>query len=315
MSLAAINLPTDELRDHVMTIDPDWRARSGDRLEGEVVRLRLVGNPNGQAVLVLGGISAGRDVASQDHGWWSDLVGPGRAVDTDRFLVVGADLPPEGRGEPKLLCPEDFARLLVESLDDAGISHLHTLIGASFGGMIGLSLARLDPERVGRLALLCAGHRPSPMATAVRHVQREILSLTEGTNREAEGVALARKLAMTTYRTAEEFDTRFARGSDECLFGYLAHHGRKYADSVQSCRFQTLSTAIDAHAEDPDKIHVPVSVIASDTDRLVPLAITNELAARLPRLERYEVLRSPYGHDAFLKEPRALGAILRKVLR
>ncbi|MEM1381219.1 MAG: alpha/beta fold hydrolase [Pseudomonadota bacterium] len=305
----------DSIRhDVVMPIADEWRARSGDRLEGETVRLRLVGQAQSPAILVLGGISAGRHVTSQDQGWWKDLAGPGRALDTDRALIIGADLPPERKGEPKLLCPEDFARLLADALDEAGITHIAAFVGSSFGGMVGLSFARLYPERVGKLVVLCAGHRPSPMAAAVRHVQREILSLTEGTNREADGVALARKLAMTTYRTTEEFDRRFARGADECVFSYLEHHGAKYRDTVSSCRFQTFSAAIDAHTEDPSNITVLTSVIASDTDRLVPLAITHELAARLPRLERYDVLRSPYGHDAFLKEPQAIGALLKRML-
>lgn len=301
-------------QDVTMRIDPAWRARSGDDLGGEAVRLRIVGNPYGEAVLVLGGISAGAEVTSQDGGWWQELAGPGRVLDTDRFRIIGADLPPHGRHGPKDLCPEDFARLLRAALREAGISRLYAFVGASFGGMIGLAFARLYPELVGRLAVVCAGHRPSPMASAVRHVQRQIMALTEGSNREADGVALARQLAMTTYRCAEEFDTRFAPGSGESVVSYLEHHGRRYADTVPAARFSTLSAAIDAHDEDPAAIGAPVTLIAADTDRLVPLSITHELAARLPNLARYEVIRSRYGHDAFLKESAAVGAALRGCL-
>lgn len=302
------------MRDVRMPVDADWRAKSGCDLKGETVRLRLVGNPDGAAIVVLGGISAGRHVTSLDDGWWGELAGPGRVIDTDRYLVVGADYLPEGRGELKDLCPEDFARLLADALDEAGVPYVESFVGSSFGGMIGLAFARLFPERVGRLAVLCAGHRPAPMAHALRHVQRQILELTAGTNREADGVSLARQLAMTTYRTEEEFNTRFAKGSGENVVSYLEHHGRKYADTVSSVRFRTLSAAIDAHDEDPRLIRVPTLVIAADTDRLVPLAVTQELAASLQHLAGFEVLKSAYGHDAFLKEPAAISRLLRRVL-
>jgi homoserine O-acetyltransferase len=294
-----------------MAIADTWRSKGGSVLLGEVLRLRIVGNHTGPAVLVLGGISAGRFVAAQDDGWWQRLVGPGRAVDTDRFRVIGADYPPETLRDAADLCPEDFARLLKSALSNAGIEHLGGLIGASFGGMIGLAFARLFPETVEKVSVLCAAHRPSPMGTALRHVQRQILELTCGTNREADGVALARQLAMTTYRSEEEFDQRFAPGCED-LASYLGHQGKLYGGKVSAARYLTLSAAVDRHAENPSDIGVPVQVIAADTDRLVPLALTQELASGLPRLSGFHVLRSRYGHDAFLKECSAIAPLLRR---
>lgn len=300
------------MRSAEMPVPFGWRAKSGDDLDGETIRLRLVGNPDGPAVLVLGGISAGRRVTSEDDGWWADLAGPGRVIDTDRYLVVGADYPPERSTRFRDLCPEDFASLLRLALDNVGIGRLGALVGCSFGGMIGLAFARLYPETVHGLAAVCAGHRPSAMASALRGIQRRILELTEGTNREADGVSLARQLAMTTYRTEEEFDARFSDRAE--IDSYLAHCGRRYAEAVPSARYRTLSAAIDAHSEDPGLITVPTLVIASESDRAVPLSVTRELAAWLPQLAGYEVIRSVYGHDMFLKEPRAVAAALRRVL-
>jgi homoserine O-acetyltransferase len=299
-------------RDIDIPVDPDWSARSGDRFDSETVRLRLKGDPRGRRLLVLGGISANARVTSCDQGWWPALAGPGRALCSDRNLLIGADYLP-GFGHRSLrLCPEDFARLFLLALDHAGIAKLDGVIGASFGGMVGLAMARLAPERVGKLAVICAAHRPHPMATAVRHIQRQILDLTEGTNREAEGVGLARQLAMTTYRSVEEFGIRFAPGNGVGLQSYLSHHGEQYAGQVTAARYRTLSAAIDAHAEDPRQITVPTTVIAADRDQLVPLELSQELAARLPCLEHYEVISSLYGHDAFLKETRALAPLLRR---
>jgi homoserine O-acetyltransferase len=281
-------------------------------LEGESIRLRLVGNPEGPRVFVLGGISAGRQVASEDDGWWACLAGPGRVIDTDRCLVIGADFP---AGRPGCaLTPEAVARAFAFALEETGTPRIAALVGSSFGGMVGLSFARLYPERVGQLALLCAAHRPSPMATAIRHVQRQILELTEGTNREADGVSLARQLAMTTYRCRQEFDGRFGRRGGECLTSYLSARGRDYARKTSAARYKALSAAIDRHDEDPAGVRVPTLVIASSTDSLVPPELASECAAELPKLSGFEVIHSLYGHDAFLKEPARIGALLRRVL-
>jgi len=298
----------------VVEVDPDWRAASGDHLRGESICLRTVGKADGPAVLVLGGLSADGSVTSIDQGWWQDVAGPGRPLDTDEFRVIGVNLPPTQCAEPKHLCPEDLAVLLKWALQEVGITHLHAIVGASLGGMIGMTFARLYPEMVAQLVVFCAAHRPSPMAAAVRGIQREILELTTGTNREAEGVSLARKLAMTTYRSAEEFDQRFGPAQSACLTGYLEYQGQTFADRVGSARYASLSAAIDAHREMPQDIRTPVTLVASDTDRVVPLSLMNEFAARLPNLERYDVIRSVYGHDAFLKETAAVGAVLKRVL-
>ncbi|MCQ8185993.1 alpha/beta fold hydrolase [Parvularcula maris] len=301
------------MRDADWEVDPLWTAQSGDRLEGERVRLRFKGNPRGRRILVLGGISAGRRVTSCDDGWWGELVGPQRAVCCDRDLIIGADYLPEHGGQAKRLRPEDFANLFLKALRDEGVEELGAVIGASFGGMVALAMARLAPARIGRLAVVCAAHRPHPMATAVRHIQRQILELTEGTNREAEGVGLARQLAMTTYRSAEEFGSRFGPGGED-LEAYLKHHGDRYASTVSAARYRTLSAAIDAHSEDPSLIKVPTTVIAAEGDQLVPLELAQELAARLPKLDRYEVIPTRYGHDAFLKETAAIAPILKGML-
>ncbi|MEM1409358.1 MAG: alpha/beta fold hydrolase [Pseudomonadota bacterium] len=297
-----------------MAVPEAWRAVSGDDLAGETVKLRIVGQEGGPVVIVLGGISAGRFLTSHDGGWWAPLAGPGRVIDTDHVQVVGVDLPPHKASAFKRLCPEDFAKLLALALDVAGLPAAETFIGASFGGMVGLAFARLFPRRVGHLVLIAAAHRPCPMAYASRRIQRDIIAMTHGTNRQGEGVALARQLAMTTYRTSEEFDARFGPWSDESLDDYLDHQGAKCAAAITPERYWALSSAIDQHREDPADIEVPVSVIASDSDRLVPLSLVAEMAARLPNLRRYDVMRSSFGHDAFLKEESTLSRLLRPAL-
>ncbi|MEM7741474.1 MAG: alpha/beta fold hydrolase [Pseudomonadota bacterium] len=298
-------------REAEMPVSELWRARSGASLTDETIRMRLVGNPAGKKILVLGGISAGREICGT-NGWWKDLAGPSRALNTDDCLIIGLDYPPLDALDPIDLCTEDFARLVHQALRSIDIDRVDGIIGMSFGGMIGLAFARLYPEAVGQLALLCAAHRPSPMASAWRLIQRQILELARDAGDPERGVAIARQLAITTYRAPEEFDSRFGEGSEESLISYLGHQGAKYARQMPSGRYQTLSSAINAHDEVPEDISVPTLVIAADTDRLVPPAICEELCQRLPHLLGYEIIQSVYGHDAFLKETEILDPIVRK---
>ncbi len=79
-------------------------------------------------------------------------------------------------------------------------------------------------------------------------------------------------------------------------------------------QFLCLSASIDAHTVAPAAVATPTTLVSFDSDALVPGDDVRELAQALPRLVRHVELSSPYGHDAFLKEPQALGALLREVL-
>lgn len=279
------------------------------------VRLRFAGAPGAPRILVLGGISAGRRVsdAPDGEGWWRGLVRPGGGLALDRYEVVGADFFPLAPTAPAALAPADYADAFADALIDAGVEHLHAVVGGSFGGMIGLSLARRRPDFVGRLAVFCAAHRPSALGSALRGIQREILALAAAAGDAPRGVALARSLAMTTYRTPEEFAARFADGA--ALSGYLAARGADYAKIMSAARYATLSAAIDRHDETPEDIATPTLLVAATSDQLVPLDDVRALASRLAGPSRLVELASPYGHDAFLKESAAIAPHLAAFLK
>ena len=94
-------------------------------------------------------------------------------------------------------------------MDVAGIDRLERVVGASYGAMVGIQFACLAPDRVGHLTAISGAHRPHPLATAWRSIQRRIVDLAEAGGDPRAGVELARSLAMTTYRSADEFAARF----------------------------------------------------------------------------------------------------------
>src|SRR5262249_20658192 len=146
-------------------------------------------------------------------GWWDAVVGPGRAIDTRRFRVLATDYiggagastgPEPARGPFPVVTSHDQAEAIVRLLDALGVEKIHAFVGASYGGMVGLALAARHPQRVARLVAFGAPERSHPVATAARSVQRRILRLGLERGFDGEAVALARSLAMTTYRTPAE---------------------------------------------------------------------------------------------------------------
>jgi homoserine O-acetyltransferase/O-succinyltransferase len=130
---------------------------------------------------------------------------------------------------------------------------------------------------------------------------------------------LARGLAMSTYRSPEEFAARFRAAprfeGTRAVFpveDYLFARGREYAARYRPESFICLSESIDLHAVDAARIVVPTEVVAVKEDQLVPIADMRALAARLPDA-RFHALSSLHGHDAFLKEAEQLRPILATV--
>lgn len=319
--------PTPAARDIIVPVSPDFRLESGETLAEPIIQARLHGRPGAPLVVVAGGISSGRFVHRTETdglGWWSGAVEAGGPIDLDRFQVLAFDFAPEGAtapAAPLTVTTHDQARLLALVLDHLKAPRAAAFVGCSYGGMVGLAFAEAFPERLGQLAVISAAHRPHPMATAWRGVQRRILQLAVDSGRPEEGVALARELSMTTYRTPEELDARFdtvppARaGGRYPVCEYLGARGRAYPAVMTASRWLTLSDSIDRHTVTPEAITTPTTLIGFTSDRLVPIDDMRELAARLPNLFRLVEAPSLYGHDAFLKEDAFVADVLTSALK
>jgi homoserine O-acetyltransferase/O-succinyltransferase len=277
------------------------------------------------AVWVAGGISAHRHLASSaldgSAGWWENAVGPGRGLDPTHYRLISADwLGADGRIDAPI-DSADQADAIAAVLDALGIEQLHGFVGASYGAMVGLAFAARHGQRLQRLVALSGADRAHPYASAFRALQRQVVTLGELQCDGARGLALARQLAMLSYRTPEEFGERFtepvvldgarARGPAE---DYLTACGARYAARWSPTAFLRLSESIDLHCVDPAEIRVPTTLLAVEQDWLVPPADIERVASGLGAPSRLHRLDSRYGHDAFLKETAVVNALLRDAL-
>lgn len=296
-----------------------FRLSSGEKLSRPEINLRLHGNPAKPAILVAGGISAGKEVADSDgeKGWWPEIVRPFGAVDLQKFCVIGFDFLPNSGEAARTISSRDQARAIAHALNKINISRLRAFIGASYGGMVGLAFAEEFPERLDLLCVISAADRPHPSATALRGVQRRIIEFAQRCGASGEGVSLARQIAMVTYRTPEEFAARFghapgdAAGDPYEVCNYLVSRGKAYDMAPE--RYVTLSDSIDRHLIDPAKIETPALFIAADSDRLVPSSDIRRVANSV-RNGRFLNLISIFGHDAFLKEASTIGPIIKSFI-
>lgn len=312
------------VREIVAPIPVGFRLQSGERLAARAVQARLVGPEHGPLVVVAGGISAGRRAASDadGEGWWAAFVRDGGPIDTRRLRVLTFDfLPDVTVKDIPTITTTDQARLLALVLDFKSEARIDAFVGASYGGCVALAFAETFPERVGELVVISAAHRTHPLTTALRGIQRRILQQGIETGREVEAIDLARQLAMTTYRSPEEFDQRFGdapaperAGGAYAVCDYLKARGAAYPGVTSARRWIALSDSLDRHSVSPERIEAPLTLIGFDSDRLAPIEDLRALAARVPNLSGLFEGPSLYGHDAFLKETEVVSRLLQIAL-
>lgn len=313
-------------REDVLRLDrAPFPLHFGGSLPCVEIAWRLAGAEEAPVIAVLGGISAGRNVFQAPDGvpgWWDEIAGPGKPLDTDRYRVLGIDFlggshrttgPQAGELFPSVSA-HDQANCLIAVMDHLGIDVLHGCVGASYGGMVTLVLGAAHPTRLRHGVVVSAAHRTHPMSTAWRSVQRNFVRYAIEHGEGEQGLVLARALAMTTYRSVREFEDRFAgeperRPDGRFVFpaeSYIVSRGEAYAKTYRPEAFVCLSESIDLHRVEPEHVVVPMTLVAVLEDQLVPIADMRTLRDRVGGPCQLIEISSVYGHDAFLKEADVL---------
>ncbi|MBI2408601.1 MAG: homoserine O-acetyltransferase [Gemmatimonadetes bacterium] len=263
--------------------------------------------------------------------WWKRIVGPGLALDTDRYAVLVPNLLGScyGTSGPSLnpdirfpaITPRDqarFAAVLVESL---GVSNVALVTGGSLGGMVSLEWNATFGGRTRATVVLAAPAAHTAHAIAWNAVQRAVLDAAGD-----RGLAVARQISMIAFRSEREFEARFGRtvGAEGrfSVESYLDHQGRKLEARFDTASYRTLLDAMDAHdlgrgrgglAHALRGLQGHVYAVGVPGDQLYSAEIVRQWA-ELAGAE-YRELDSHFGHDAFLLEDEQVGAILRDALQ
>jgi len=239
------------------------------------------------AVLIFTGLSPSAHAASSREdpvpGWWEEIIGPGKPLDTRRYFVIcvnslgscfgstgPASIDPHTGDLYRLNFPvlslEDVARAGYTVLHQLGIERVCATVGPSMGGMTTLAFEMLFPGLSDAIVLMSSGTRSLPFSIALRSLQREMIRKDPDWINGAypidspplTGMRLARKLGMITYRSAEEWRLRFGRerAAAEYTVGdpfgisfevesYLEHHAKKFVGQFDPNCYLYLSRASD----------------------------------------------------------------------
>jgi homoserine O-acetyltransferase len=299
-----------------LTLPLTHRGSASVRLSYEIV-----GPENAPVLLAAGGISAGRHVIASDDfaepGWWQSQAG---SFQLPSYRLLSIDWIGADGLLDRPVDPADQAEAIARLLDYRGIDSFAGFIGASYGAMVGMHFAARYPDRCGALLAISASVSAHPYASACRALQRQALTLGEAHGDPKSGVALARAMAILTYRTPQEFAERFAAApaiTDDRLRvpaeDYLDFQGARLRERMCVVAYRRLSESIDLHRIEADDIRVPLTLVAVDQDALVPAADIESLARAVPGATCH-LIHSRYGHDAFLKEEAQVAAIITEFL-
>lgn len=195
-------------------------------------------SPTGDnAILLCHALSGGAHAAGKYHpderksGWWDLYVGPGKALDTERFFVICINVlaSPYGTTSPLSINPAtqkpylleyppitvgDWVNLQKAVLDRLGIERLYAVVGGSTGGMQAFEWAVRYPGQVEKVVVIAATAAASPMVIALNHIQRQaiLLGLQSGSvETAARGLELARMLGHISYLSEESLISKFSR--------------------------------------------------------------------------------------------------------
>lgn len=321
----------------------------------------------GNAVLVLHALTGDDHVvgpAGPDQptpGWWDGLIGPGAPLDPERHFVIAANVLGGCRGStgpsspapdglpwgsrfPRIT-PRDQVRAEELLADRLGVRSFAAVIGGSMGGMRALEWGVMHPDRVRRVIAIatCAAFSGDQIAWSTPQLLAiegdpafrggDYYPESGGDGPPVTGMAVARQIAHTTYRSARELSTRFGRAAQNtedvlqdgrfAVQSYLEHHGDKLARRFDPNSYVVLTRSMLLHdlgrgrggvAAALRTMTATLTVAVVDSDRLFLPEQGSELVAGAPTARPLQVIRSEHGHDGFLIEAERIEAIVRDAL-
>jgi homoserine O-acetyltransferase len=340
--------------------DSKFYFKSGESISQLVLAFEEYGHFNenkSNVILIHHALSTHSHVASHElnknKGWWDNIVGKGKAIDTEKYYVIcinnlgscfGSSGPSVINPEENFLYGSDFPEVSFEDvvhsqkflLDFLKIKKLYAIVGPSLGGMISLQFSILYPDFVERLLSISSSARTTPANNANRAIQREIIKLDPNwkngkyIQNPLKGLKAARKLGILTYRSVEEFNERFDAESSANISGeekdsvtkvesYLEYNAAKFAKGFDTNSYLTILRMMDIYdvRSELTKLKAHTLIISVDTDRLFPHEQQREIYTELEKLGkpvRYIIHESKFGHDTFLIETDTIGNYIKEFL-
>jgi homoserine O-acetyltransferase len=308
----------------------DFETQSESKIKKLQISYQVFGKKLGSApVIVVNHALTGNSLVSGINGWWSDIIGFEKPIDTSKYSVLCFNIPGNGFNENNFdfnldLNLGDIALMFIKAIDKLKIGKLHAIIGGSIGGCLTWEMIALKNDLASIIIPVAADWKATDWLIANTFLQDRILKNSR------DPVSDARIHAMTFYRTPKSLNTRFNRTKnlDKNMYNvesWLSHHGEKLRQrfSLESYLFMNKllsSTDITRDGESLinkiSKIKSSIHVISVDSDvffltdedhETVSIAKKNNIDIK------NHIIKSIHGHDAFLIETKQISDIFTKI--
>lgn len=305
----------------------------GKRLSYLPLFYQTFGQPIGSApVVVVNHALTGNSNIIGENGWWNDLIGENKTIDTNYFTLIAFNIPGNGfDGNPENLISNysdftirDIGRIFWEGLFHLKIDSLFSVIGGSLGGAVAWEMAALQPNKIQNLIPVATDWKATDWVIANVLIQDQIL------NNSHNPIADARLHAMLLYRTPQSINQRFQRNkfSDASQFqieNWLVSHGVKLKNRFQLSSYKLMNHLLKTNdisrersslLDLAEQIQANIHIVAVDTDYFfIPdeNRLTHHQLKTVKENVFYNEIQSIHGHDAFLIEFEQLSQILEPI--
>lgn len=258
-----------------------------------------------------------------EKGWWNDVVGEGKTIDTERYTVLSFNIPGNGFDAFFIENFEDFntkdiARIFLSGLKELNISKLYAIVGGSVGGAIGWEMLTLENNLAEKFVPVASDFKTSDWLHSQCLVQDFLL------NAESEPLQKARIHAMLCYRTPQSINERFnLEKTDSKILrshDWLNFHGKALNERFSLKAYKLMNQllkSIDADENLINRIKAEIHLIAVNSDLFFPAFEIEKCFENLKNNNQnvhYHEIKSIHGHDAFLMEYEQLNTILKQIL-
>lgn len=274
----------------------------------------------------------GNSQVTGENGWWKELIGDEKTIDTQKFTVIAFNIPGNGfdnNAENLINNYQDFtvrdiARIFWEGLSFLKVENLFAVIGGSLGGALAWEMAVLKPKNIQNVIPIAADWKATDWVIANVLIQDQIL------NNSNDPIADARLHAMLLYRTPQSINNRFQREKQGDLNIYqienwLVHHGVKLKKRFQLPAYKLMNHLLKTNdvtkgrkkiIELANEIQSNIHVVAVDSDYFFTADENRETHHQLKSIKKnvfYHEINSEHGHDAFLIEFEQLSHLLKDI--
>jgi len=307
----------------------DYITQNGFQLSNIQLSYQLFGQKLGTApVVMVNHALTGNSSVTGNGGWWQDLIGNKKPIDTNRYTIIAFNIPGNGYDDVLIdnyqdFVAKDIANLFLLALNQIGITKLFAIIGGSLGGGIAWEMVALKKDITQHLIPIASDWKSTDWLIANCLIQQQFLL------NSSKPIHDARMHAMMCYRSPESYKAKFNRSINEDLKffnveSWLFHHGKKLQERFQLSAYKMMNhllRTIEATSNEDwsfelNKIEAKIHILAVDSDLFFTAKENQETYQELSKLNSkvtYHEIISIHGHDAFLIEFDQLEKIIKPI--